>query len=47
MFQPWEVIKAFVSVFFVMLGIPIESYEHVLGATQVSFDSEKRIFSVF
>ena len=36
-------------VFFVMLGIPIESYEHVLGPPRVSLDSEKNIyfFSVF
>ena len=29
------------SVFFVMLGISIESYEHVLGPPRVSLDSEK------
>ena len=39
MFQPWEVIRAFVSVFFVMLGIPIELY--VLGPPKFSLDSEK------
>ena len=42
MFRPWEVIRAFVSIFFVMLGIPIELYEHVLGPPRVSFDSEKK-----
>ena len=35
------------SVFFNMLGIRIESYEHVLGPPRVSFDSERIIFSVF
>ena len=33
--------------FFVMLGIPIESYEHVLGPPKVSLDSEKNIFFPF
>ena len=47
MFRPWEVIRAFVSVFFVMLGIPIELYEHVLGPPQVSLDSEKLLFFSF
>ena len=32
------------SVFFVMLGIPIESHEHVLGPPRVSLDSEKNNF---
>ena len=37
------------SVFFVMLGIPIESHEHVLGPPKVSLDTEKNKFfsSVF
>ena len=30
------------SVIFVMLGIPIESYEHVLGPPKVSLDSVKK-----
>ena len=47
LFRPWEVIRAFVSMFFVMLGIPIELYEHVLGPPKVSFDFEKNIFSIF
>ena len=34
-------------VFFVMLGISIESYEHVLGTPRVSFDFEKKQFSPF
>ena len=34
-------------VFFVMLGISIESYEHVLGPPQVSLDSEKLLFFSF
>ena len=34
------------SVFFVMLGIPIESYEHVLGSPGVSLDSEKNIYGL-
>ena len=46
-FRPWEVIRAFVSVFFVMLGILIESYEHVLGPPRVSLDSEKNNFFPF
>jgi len=36
-----------VSVFFVMLSILIESYEHVLGPLKVSLDSEKNIFFYF
>ena len=32
------------SVFFVMLSIPIESYEHVLGPPKDSLDSEKNIY---
>jgi len=36
-----------VSMFFVMLGIPIELYEHVLGPPKVSFDFEKNIFFHF
>ena len=48
LFRPREVIRAFVLVFFVMLGIPIESYEHVLGPPRVSLDSKKNnFFSVF
>ena len=35
------------SVFFVMLGILIESYEHVLGPPKVSLDSEKKYFFSF
>ena len=35
------------SVFFVMLAIPIESYENVLGPPKVSLDSEKNIFFLF
>ena len=35
------------SMFFVMLGIPIESYEHVLGPPRVSLDSEKNNFLRF
>ena len=35
------------SMFFVMLGIPIESYEHVLGPPRVSFDSEKKLIFRF
>ena len=31
-------------VFFNMLGIWIESYEHVLGPPRVLFDSEKNIY---
>ena len=47
MFRPWEVIRAFLSVFFVMLGIPIESYEHVLGPPRVSFDFENFFLFLF
>ena len=35
------------SLFFNMLGIRIESYEHVLGPPRVSFDSEKIYFFPF
>ena len=30
------------SVFFIMLGVPIESYKNALGPPRVSFDSEKK-----
>ena len=30
-----------------MIGIQIESYEHVLGPPRVSFDSEKKYFFSF
>ena len=32
------------SMFSIMLGIPIESYEHVLGPPRVSLDSKKNNF---
>ena len=35
------------SVFFIMLGIRIESYEHVLGPPRVSLDSVKNNFFPF
>ena len=35
------------SVYFVMLGILIELYEHVLGPPEVSLDSVKNIFFPF
>ena len=35
------------SVFFNMLGIPIESYEHVLDPPRFSVDSEKTYFFSF
>ena len=35
------------SMFFNMLGIRIESYEHVLGPPRASFDFEKKYFFAF
>ena len=43
--KPWEVIKVHVSMYISMLGIGIESYGHVLGPPEFSFNSEKINFS--
>ena len=44
---PLEVIRDYVSMFINMLGILIESYEHVLDPPKVSSDSENKLFFPF